>query len=323
MTNIIENQIDLAIEKILNSKNIFIASHVQPDGDNIGSILALAIALRSINEKVYILKTDDIPLDYLFLPYVNTIEEFNDKDEVDLFIALDASDENRLGKNASLINKAKTTINIDHHISNNNFGDINIVDSIASATGELVYRIIKKMNILIDKDIATCLYTAISSDTGSFMYDNTTSETHVIISELIKVGIDKSSININLYQNRSIERTMLFIKAVETLKLYFDNKVAIVKVTQNMLKDAGTQMNDTEGIVSFMREIAPVEIAILLKEFNSEEIKISMRSKRFVDVAEICASFGGGGHIRAAGATINSSIDNAEELILNEIKKVI
>lgn len=322
MINNIEDLFDLAIEQINESKNIYIVSHVQPDGDNIGSILALWMALRNIKEKVYILKSDDIPSDFLFLPNIDMIHDYNNDEEIDLLITLDASDEGRLGQNKTLLNKAKVVINIDHHISNNNFGHINIIDSNASATGELVYKLISKMNIPIDKDIASCIYTAISSDTGSFMYDNTSEETHKIAAELLKVGIDKSSININLYQNRSMERTILFIKALETLNLYFDNKVAIVKVTQDMVEKSNAKMEDTEGIVSFIREIAPVEIAIILKEFKEEEIKVSMRSKRFIDVSQICANFGGGGHIRAAGCTINSPMPAAEELILNQLQKV-
>lgn len=322
MMNNIESSFDIAIEKIKESERIYIVSHVQPDGDNIGSILALWMAIKKIKDKVFILKTDDIPSDFLFLPNVNEIKEFNDKGKIDMFIALDTSDENRLGKNKELLNKAKTIINIDHHISNTNFGHINIVDSNAAATGELVYNLIKKMNIPMDKDIASCIYTAISSDTGSFMYDNTSAQTHRIIAELIDIGIDKSNININLYQNKSLERTMLFIKSLETLRLYFNNNVALIKVTQDMLNKANAKMEDTEGIVSFIREIAPVEVGIILKEFKENEIKVSMRSKRFIDVSAICASFNGGGHIRAAGCTINSPMDIAEKLILDELKKV-
>ncbi|WP_312908842.1 DHH family phosphoesterase [Tissierella praeacuta] len=320
--NNIESSFDITIEKIKESERIYIVSHVQPDGDNIGSILALWMAIKKIKDKVFILKTDDIPSDFLFLPNVNEIKEFNDEGKIDMFIALDTSDENRLGKNKELLNKAKTIINIDHHISNTNFGHINIVDSNAAATGELVYNLIKKMNIPMDKDIASCIYTAISSDTGSFMYDNTSAETHRIIAELIDIGIDKSNININLYQNKSLERTMLFIKSLETLRLYFNNNVALIKVTQDMLNKANAKMEDTEGIVSFIREIAPVEVGIILKEFKENEIKVSMRSKRFIDVSAICASFNGGGHIRAAGCTINSPMDIAEKLILDELKKV-
>jgi phosphoesterase RecJ-like protein len=322
MMNNIENLFDLAIKQIQESENIYIVSHVQPDGDNIGSILALWMALKNIKERVFILKTDEIPSDFLFLPNINIINEYNHDDNIDLLITLDTSDESRLGKNKDLLNQAKTIINIDHHISNINFGHINIVDSNAAATGELVYKLINRLKIPINKDIASCIYTAISSDTGSFMYDNTSAETHEIAAELIRTGIDKGNININLYQSRSIERTMLFAKALETLKLYFENKVAIVKITRSMVEEVNAKMEDTEGIVSFIREIASVEVATILKEFNEEEIKVSMRSKRYVDVSSLCANLGGGGHIRAAGCTINSPIDIAEELILNELEKV-
>ncbi|WP_353095265.1 bifunctional oligoribonuclease/PAP phosphatase NrnA [Tissierella praeacuta] len=320
--NNIESLFDIAIEKIKESENIYIASHVQPDGDNIGSTLALLMALKKIKKRVFVLKSDDIPSDFLFLPNISEINEYNHKDDIDVFIALDTSDENRLGQNKELLNRAKTIINIDHHISNTNFGHINIINSDAAATGELVYYFINRMNISIDKDMATCIYTAISSDTGSFMYDNTSAETHEIAAELINIGIDKSSININLYQNKSLERTMLFIKSLETLNLHFDNKVALVKVTQDMANKVSAKIEDAEGIVSFIREIAPVEVAIILKEIKEDEVKVSMRSKRFIDVSAICANFSGGGHIRAAGCTINSPINIAENLILDELKKV-
>lgn len=322
MKNSIESQFDLAIDLIKNSKNIGIASHVSPDGDNIGSILALGNALEKINKKIFILKTDDIPKDFLFLPGISKIIDYEDNMEIDLFITLDTSDEDRLGKNRILLDKIENVVNIDHHISNTNFGDINIVNSNAAATGELVYELIKKIGIIIDKDIASCIYTSISSDTGSFMYDNTTSETHEIAAELIKTGIDKSNININLYQSRSIEKTKLFIKILETLKFHYDNQVGIIKVTQEMLNNSNAKMEDTEGIISFIREISSIEVAILLKEIEEEEIKVSMRSKRYADVAEICANFNGGGHIRAAGCTINEPIATAEHLVLEQMKKV-
>ena len=322
MINNIESEFDSGINLIKNSKNIGIASHVNPDGDNLGSILALGNALEKINKKVFMFKSDDIPTSFSFLPNIDKIMDYDDTIKLDLFIALDVSDENRLGKNKVFLEKIENIINIDHHISNTNFGSINIVDSNAAATGELVYKLISKMGIIIDKDIASCIYTSISSDTGSFMYDNTTSETHEIAAELIKLGIDKSNININLYQNRSIQKTKLFIKVLETLKFYHDNKVGIIQVTQDMLNNSNAKMEDTEGIISFIREIDSVEVAVLLKEIKEEEIKISMRSKKYVDVAEICANFDGGGHIRAAGCTISQPINMAEKLILEQIKKV-
>ena len=323
MINNIQDHIKLAVDKILTSENIYIVSHVQPDGDNIGSCLSLALAIRKIKKEVFILKVDETPSDFLFLPGIDMIKDYNGKNEIDLLIAVDSSDIDRLGKNKKLINSAKTVINIDHHVSNTNFGDIDIVDSKASATGELIYKIIKELNIEIDKDIATCIYTAISTDTGSFMYDNTTSQTHEIASKLIDYGADKESINLNIYQNRSLERTQLFIKSLNSLDMYFDNKVAIIKVTQEMLKETNTTMEDTEGIISFVRDMEPVEIAILMKEINDEVTKISIRSKRYVDVAKLTSVFDGGGHKKAAGCTINKPILKVDKVLLTEIEKVI
>lgn len=320
MASILEAEFKKAYKQVLESQNIYIASHVQPDGDNIGSMLSLGLALKKLNKNVRLLKSDEIPSDYMFLPNIDLIKDYDNIDEIDLFIALDSSDEGRLGKNKDLLSKAKTILNIDHHISNTDFGHINIVDHNASSTGELMYDFIKYMNISIDEDMATCIYTAISSDTGSFMYDNTSAKTHEIAADLIKIGIDKRNININLYQNKSLERTKLFIKTMDNLELYFENKVGLAKITQDMLEDCNAKMEDSEGIISFIRDISPVEVAILLKEFSNNEIKVSMRSKRYIDVAKICSNFGGGGHIRAAGCTINESIEEAKALILNEIE---
>lgn len=322
MNSILDKEIEQGIDLILKSKNIYIASHVQPDGDNLGSCLALGLALKKIKKNVFILKVDEIPSDFLFLPGIDMIEDFNNKDEVDLFIALDCGDEGRLGKNKNLINLANNIVNIDHHISNTNFGNVNIVDDKASATCELVYELINRMNIEIDKDIATSIYTGISTDTGSFMYDSTSSRTHEIAAELIKLDIDKNNININLYQNRSLNRTNLFINVLGTLDMYCDNQLAIVEVTNKMLEGTNTIMDDTEGIISFVRDIDTVEVALILKEKTPNQIKASIRSKRFVDVSEISLKFNGGGHKRAAGCTINEPIEIARDLLLNEIKKV-
>jgi len=307
-----------AIKIINDEREIYIASHVNPDGDNIGSILALALALKKINKNVYVIKTDEIPSDYMFLPGIDLIQSYDVK-VPELLIVLDCGDVNRLGKYRGLVTTSKKVINIDHHISNTGFGNYNIVNDKASSTGELVYEIIENLGIVIDKDIATCIYTAMSTDTGSFMYDSVTDKTHEIIATLIRVGIDKSKINISLYQSRSMERTNLFINSFSTLKTYNKNKIAIIRVTQEMLKKSNAKMEDTEGIISFIRDIDSVEVAVLLKEYGENEIKVSLRSKEYVDVSKICATFNGGGHIRASGCTIHSTIEDAEQLIIEQI----
>lgn len=308
------------IDVISKTKEIYIASHVNPDGDNIGSILGLTHALKKLDKRVHIIKTDDIPADYLFLPGTELIKHY-DLDELDLMIVLDCGDADRLGEFKNLLSKAKNTINIDHHVSNTNFCDYNLVDDKAAATAEIVYKLITSMGIELDKNIATCLYTGISTDTGSFMYDSVSDKTHEIVAELIRAGIDKTNITINLYQNRSMTRTNLFIDSFSTLNTFDSDRIATVKVTQNMLEKANAKMEDAEGIISFIRDIDSVEVAVLLKEFKENEIKIGLRSKKFIDVAEICAAFNGGGHIRAAGCTIYDNIENAEKLITDKIMK--
>lgn len=323
MDKLLKKQMNLAKERIIKSENIYIASHVQPDGDNLGSMLALGLALKKTNKKVYMVETDPVPSDFMFLPGVHYIEKVHNYDNIDLFITLDSSDMERLGQNIKLIDKANFVINIDHHISNTNYGDINIVDSNSGSTAELVFKMIKTLDIKIDKDIGTCIYTGISTDTGSFMYDNTRPETHLIAAELLEIGIDKKKIILNIYQNKSMEKTKLFIKVLENLETYSDNQIAIVQVTNDILLETGAKMEETEGIISFVRDIEPVEVAIMLKEFETKEIKVSMRSKRYVDVSEICSKFSGGGHVRAAGCTINNSLDFAKDALIQELKKVL
>ena len=311
---------DKAIKIIKESESIYLASHVQPDGDNIGSLLALGMALKKINKDVKILKVDNIPSDYKFLPSVELIKDYEIEKEIDLFIALDSGDIERLGIGKQFAKNANFIINIDHHISNTNFGDINIVSPSAAATGEIVYEFIRKMEIDIDKDIATCLYTAISTDTGSFIYSNTSYKTHLIAADLIKAGIDTSDININLYQRKSFERTRLLIDVVKDMEMYFNNKLGMASVTQELLMSNNAKLEDSEGIISFIRDIDSVEVACLLKEIDEKEIKISLRSKKEIDVSKICAKFDGGGHKRAAGCTLYMGIDEAKKLILKEIK---
>ncbi len=311
---------DKAIKIIRESESIYLASHVQPDGDNIGSLLALGMALKKINKDVKILKVDNIPSDYKFLPSVELIKDYEIEKEIDLFIALDSGDIERLGIGKQFAKNANFIINIDHHISNTNFGDINIVSPSAAATGEIVYEFIRKMEIDIDKDIATCLYTAISTDTGSFIYSNTSYKTHLIAADLIKAGIDTSDININLYQRKSFERTRLLIDVVKDMEMYFNNKLGMASVTQELLMSNNAKLEDSEGIISFIRDIDSVEVACILKEIDEKEIKISLRSKKEIDVSKICAKFDGGGHKRAAGCTLYMGIDEAKKLILKEIK---
>lgn len=322
MTNNEELLLKEAISMIDNRDNIYIISHINPDGDSIGSVLALGLALKKNGYRnITLLIPDEIPKNLLFLPNVELIKNEIVDSKIDLLIALDCGDKSRLGISKSLLESTNFIINIDHHITNTGFGDINIINSNSSSTGEIVYQIIEFMNIDLDKDIATSLYTAISTDTGSFKYDNTTSTTHTIVARLLDVGIDINFINIHLYQSRSIEKTNLLIMSLNTLELFNNGKIAIVSVTREMLRNCKASIDDTDVVVDFIRDIDTVEVACVLKEIDDNIIKIGFRSKNYIDVSLIAKIFNGGGHAKASGCILYSNIKEGKKMILKEIDK--
>ena len=314
--------INLIQDSISEDLSIAVVSHKNPDGDSLGSLIAMGLSLDKLSKNVIFVKPDVIPEDCLFLPALEKMKQLDSLNiDIDLLIVLDSSDPDRLGLNKNLLEISKKIINIDHHISNTNFGDLNIVIPESSSTGEIVFELLSKANFPIDTDIATCIYTAISTDTGRFSYQSVTKNTHLIISELYNYGIDGYEINKNLYQNRSLSRTKLFILAVSNLEFYKDGKVAIAKVTKDMYSKTGAKPDETEGIVEFLRDTEGVEVACLLKELKNNDVKLSVRTKEYVDANKICSFFDGGGHLRASGASSTLSIEETEKILLKEIIK--
>ncbi|WIV10904.1 bifunctional oligoribonuclease/PAP phosphatase NrnA [Proteiniborus sp. MB09-C3] len=307
-----------------NNNNICIVSHVNPDGDSIGSVLALGLALkRNGYRNITMLIPDEIPNNLMFLLGIDLIQKEISVEKIDLLIALDCGDMERIGINKALLESIDFIINIDHHVTNKGFGDINVVDPCSSSTGEMIYRFLELMKVKLDKDIATSLYVAISTDTGSFKYDNTTPVTHMIVSGLLNIGIDINLININLYQSRSIEKTNLLIASLNTLELLKHKKIALVVVTREMIRKCNATINDADIIIDFIRDIDGVEIACIIKEIDDKLIKVSFRSKNYADVSVIAKNFNGGGHVKASGCTLYSSIEEGKILILEEIEKAL
>lgn len=302
--------------------NIYILSHINPDGDCIGSALAIFNYLKTIDKNVKMPKADNIPDDFDFLPGIEEIKPLEKIDDNYTIITVDSAGLNRLGKNVDLIENADLVINIDHHISNDYFADINLVLDDASSTGEVIYRLFKANDIILNYDIAMALYTAISSDTGSFMYSNTSQRTHEIIADLYNYNIDTDMININLYQSNKLQKAKLFSEIILNLELFFKDKLAIAKIDYDLVNKYGLQMDDTEGLVETIRNIKEVELAIILKERKDNKTRVSARSKGEVDVSKLCSIFGGGGHKRAAGCSIDSNLDMAAELLIKEIGKL-
>ena len=306
------------ISKINDSNNIAIMSHIMPDGDNVGSSLALYNALKKYGKDVRFILDDDIPKVYKFLKHSDKVERPGQYESFDVVIALDCGDAGRLGK-SSLYIEDNFVINIDHHISNDEFGNINMVDSNAAATGEIIYQIIKMLGIEIDKEISECLYTAIVTDTGQFQYSNTTFITHQIAGELINNGVNVSLMFERIYQNSSKEKVMLMKTALDTLEFYHNDNISCVSLTLEQMKDINAKEDDSEGIINLARDIECVEAAIFLKELEPGKIKVGLRSRKVVDVAAVALQFGGGGHVRAAGCTLYGTVAEVKEKILDAV----
>lgn len=314
--------IHLQIGKIIRDYNNFaIVSHTSPDGDSMGSMLSLYSILLLNNKKGDMFLDDVLPERYSFLPCSKAIQPFLESKKYDCVFALDCGDPERLGKCKELISSAKVVVNIDHHISNNMYGTINILDINASSTGEILYDIFMDNNYEVNKDTAECLYTSILTDTGGFKYSNTTSKTFKILGALVSTGIDFPKIYSSIYDRRSIEQVKLMSRVVSTLEMALDNRVALLSMFPNMLKESGANEEDASEFINISRDIDGVEVAVFIKEKTNQSFRISLRSKNVVDVRRIAERFSGGGHTRAAGCTIEGKYETVKTLILDEIKK--
>ncbi len=310
------------VKLISEAGGIAIFPHVSADGDAIGSSLALALSLKNAGKKVVVYIEEDIPTVYRFLPGTELMSFSDSQDEaMDLNIALDTGDVGRLATRGEVFFKAPCTINIDHHVTNTKYALLNFVDASSASTGEIIYTLLKKLKYTIDKDIATCLYTALSTDTGGFKYSNTTAETHRIAAELLSTGIDIGELSQRIFDNTTFTKLKLTQKSIELLELLQDDKLAVVALSQEDLNSTGAKDEDCDGIVNIGRSIEGVEVSLLVKEKSNNEVRINLRSKTYVDVSEIAAAFGGGGHKRAAGCTVNGTLQEVRNQLIQAVKE--
>ena len=307
------------ILNVIHQNNSFlICSHISPDGDSLGSTIALGLLLKKLNKIVMYHIDPMISSSYSFLLEIENIESVINDKEYDIGICLDCSNIDHL-YGSNVLKQCKKIINIDHHISNQFYGDINYVDSDASATGEIIYELLTFAKIKLDKNIATALYIAIVTDTGNFKYSNTTSKTHFVVSELLKQKIKAWKINKKLFDEHSKSRMLLLGKTINNLQFFLDDQLSIVVLTQKDLEEVGASPDEVEGLINIGRDILNVEVSILLKENNPNEYKVSFRSNEYVNVGDIAQKLGGGGHSRASGCTM---LGNKEEII-KKLKTII
>ncbi|MBN2285312.1 MAG: bifunctional oligoribonuclease/PAP phosphatase NrnA [Tissierellales bacterium] len=311
------------IEAFINqSKTIALISHKDPDGDCLGSLLGLYHILKELKIEASLFVEGEIPNNLDFLPKIDEINSKPDNITRDLAIVLDSSDKNRIGIMHEVLSKAKTSIAIDHHISNNSFCDINLVKSSYSSTGEIIFEMAKKLQWSVNKSAAMGLYTAMLTDTGRFIYDSTSSQTLRFVADIIDLGIDFNDIAMKIYSSDSKEVYLAKSKIVSEAKFYFEDRLSIAVIDQVLLDSYAIKMKDIDGVVELIRDIKNVEIACLLKEVGKNKTKVSLRSKGDIDVSEISLCFNGGGHVKAAGFNLDLDILQSKNILLDHFKQL-
>jgi phosphoesterase RecJ-like protein len=309
--------IQKVIDKLKNNKSFLITAHMNLEGDALGSELAMYLILKRLGKKnVVICNNDPTPEIYGFLPSIKVIKHSIKNEKFDVALFLDCSDSSRAGWVKDAMAKAKSIINIDHHISNTYFGDVNWVDPKASSACQMIYKLCEKLGIM-DKKIATCLYTGIFTDTGSFTYANTTPTTHKIIAKLIKYGVNPHHIDEELHSLCSTEDLDFISKVASNLKYDARRKICWAQIKK--WHDRGYDL--TEIIFSVMRLLKDIEVFVLFKQLGRNKIRVNFRSRNYVDVNKIAQFFGGGGHKRASGTTIEDTMERTCRKVIAFIKR--
>ncbi|MEY2494507.1 MAG: bifunctional oligoribonuclease and phosphatase NrnA [Verrucomicrobiota bacterium] len=302
-----------------------VLSHVRPDGDALGSQLGLALSLSKLGKKVVVRNEDGLLEKYSFLPGGEFLQTpLGEPQDFDVAIALDTATQNRLGTAAELVRSAKTWINIDHHPSNPGYGDLVYIDSTAPATGQILFELITSQGLPMDAAIAENLFVAISTDTGSFQYPNTTARTFEIGAELLRRGVDVGRVSQFLYENYPRRRTELLRELLGTMRFEAGGKIASFSLSLKVAANLNVKPEDNEGLIDHLRAIQGVIVAVFFEELIDGKVRVSMRSKsEEVDVSAICQKFGGGGHKLAAGTRVRGTLAEVEQKILEAICDVI
>ena len=312
-----------AVRFLRTHDDILLIAHVSPDGDTLGSSFALYGALLELGKHAQVVCEDPVPAIYHFLPFSDQLITPEKARPAEAVICIDCADLARTGRCEPLFQAANATLNIDHHGTNDRFAEVNYVQK-AGATGELIFNVIASLKIRLNKNIASCLYAAITTDTGNFSYSNTTPDTMRIAADILDTGIDLP------YLNRCLPvRTVPFHKlklhalAVDKTQLYEFGRIGISYLTLEDIRSCGATNEDTEGIIDSIRDVDTVEVAAMLRESEDGLIRVSLRGKSCADVSKIATRFGGGGHRLAAGCTLQPPVERAAEEILDAAKELL
>ena len=312
------------VETINRSRTFLITSHVRLDGDSLGSELALYNILKGMGKEVIVYNQSKTPGNYLFLPGTSGIvHDLKDPEKYDVAFVLDCSDLERIGDQASRVGGMKRIINIDHHVSNGGFCELAYIDSEASSTGELIYRLIVRMGIVPTKEVADNLYTAIMTDTGGFRYRSTKEETLHAAGCLVAHGADPQWLSENIYENNPMEKISLLNEALKTLTFYLNGRAASMVVSLESIATTGALSEHIEGFVDVPRTVRGVEVSILYLELSKNCYKLSFRSKGKINVEKVARRFGGGGHTNAAACQIAGELETIKGQVTEALSVVI
>ncbi|MBR3002958.1 MAG: bifunctional oligoribonuclease/PAP phosphatase NrnA [Clostridia bacterium] len=315
--------LDNILKEIKESEKIVILTHESPDGDAVGSSLAMKLALESLGKKPDVIIPEYAEI-FKFLPGTKDIKESSDVEKYDLAISLDCATLKRLVGNEHFEN-AKRTIVIDHHGSNNMYGDFNYVNPVSPACCEILAGMFEYYNINITKEIGSCLLTGIITDTGGFKYPATTAETFEFTADLLRKGVNVSDIYRRVLQTVSRAHFELAKRVMDRMEILENGKVTFTYIDKKDEEEVGAKPGDHEGLVEIGRDIDGVEVSIFIrqKEDGTDEYKVSMRSTEYVNVSDVCLMFGGGGHPRAAGAAVTGTVEEVKNKLMKQIKKVL
>ncbi|NLW07383.1 MAG: bifunctional oligoribonuclease/PAP phosphatase NrnA [Clostridia bacterium] len=317
------SEVGRIVATLMQAREMAIVSHVTPDGDCLGSMLALALALKQQGKRAISVNADPVPETLQFLPGQADIVSPDRVTRIPpLLVVVDSTDMERAGPVISTWDRqVEMIINIDHHVSNSFFGHLNMVDSSAAATAELIYALLQRMPVRITPEIATCLYTALITDTGSFQYENCTATTLRLAADLLEQGAKAQLMREYLWERKPLASLHLLSASLATLTLGCDNQIAWMKVTEAMLADSGLAPEYAESLVNYPRSIAGVEVSLLFRELPGGLVKVNLRSKKKVDVNRVAEAFDGGGHRRAAGCIIKGELNEVIAMVVAAVSK--
>lgn len=316
-------QLPEALEALRTAQNIVIACHINPDGDTIGSMLALGLGLEQLGKHPVLLSSDGIPPTLEFLPHLKKITRETSARDFDLAVVVDAGEMARVGKSRPAVESAPRLLDIDHHITPGPFGTINLLDAQAAATGEIIYDVLIHLGVELTQDIAQCLLCALLTDTGSFRYMNVTPRTMELAGALIEKGGSPNEIAEAVFENRTYAMQRLLGRAMESLQRSADGRIVWSHVTLADFAEFGAADAETEGIISAVRAVRGSEVAMLFREMPSGKLRVSLRAREPHDVAAVAQMFGGGGHRLAAGCTMEGPLADAERILVDAVHQAL